>query len=467
MLERMMEADELAAAVKRAEGAARRGSRRRSTADRQGAGRRVRRDAGRARTHRRASAPTLVGGARTRRCSASSRRSRRGATASPSPRRATASAPSATCGCGRRCSTPSSATSEIIQCDSCQRILYFVPAAGGRCRRRRRSRRRDATAPTAAPADASSPTSTAAPAAIPDRPDSASASNSPDGTLVEEFAESIGVATNNVAEYRGLLAALEWARAHATDTAARPIRLAAAGAADARQLQGEECRAAAAARAGAAAGARDRPRDASSTSAARSTRTPTGWPTPRWTARPGLMAPTSGRPRTVAPSSTAPMAGGAGRAAHASDRRRRAARAAIDDQRRRTIRHDSPCTVRRVNVDRRAHRRAPADRAGPPAVEQPVIGPHRRAKPALDLSPSANLSARKRVLDVLAHFVAHAPIDGPTAATRSPGALPNSRAIAVDRHRAARRRPGRASRRARPPPRRSAIAISSGTQSAV
>ncbi|MBZ5556087.1 MAG: ribonuclease HI family protein [Acidobacteriia bacterium] len=36
----------------------------------------------------------------------------------------------------------------------------------------------------------------------------------PDGTLVEEFSESIGVATNNVAEYRGLLAALEWARAH-------------------------------------------------------------------------------------------------------------------------------------------------------------------------------------------------------------------------------------------------------------
>src|SRR5216110_1324633 len=36
----------------------------------------------------------------------------------------------------------------------------------------------------------------------------------PDGTLVEEFHESIGVATNNVAEYRGLVAALEWARAH-------------------------------------------------------------------------------------------------------------------------------------------------------------------------------------------------------------------------------------------------------------
>jgi ribonuclease HI len=36
----------------------------------------------------------------------------------------------------------------------------------------------------------------------------------PDGTLVEEFCESIGIATNNVAEYRGLLAALEWARRH-------------------------------------------------------------------------------------------------------------------------------------------------------------------------------------------------------------------------------------------------------------
>jgi probable phosphoglycerate mutase len=29
-----------------------------------------------------------------------------------------------------------------------------------------------------------------------------------DGTLIEEFSEAIGTATNNVAEYRGLLAAL-------------------------------------------------------------------------------------------------------------------------------------------------------------------------------------------------------------------------------------------------------------------
>lgn len=33
----------------------------------------------------------------------------------------------------------------------------------------------------------------------------------PDGTLVEELHESIGTATNNIAEYRGLLAALDWA----------------------------------------------------------------------------------------------------------------------------------------------------------------------------------------------------------------------------------------------------------------
>ena len=39
----------------------------------------------------------------------------------------------------------------------------------------------------------------------------------PDRTLVEEFCESIGVATNNVAEYRGLLLGLERARALGAD----------------------------------------------------------------------------------------------------------------------------------------------------------------------------------------------------------------------------------------------------------
>ena len=35
-----------------------------------------------------------------------------------------------------------------------------------------------------------------------------------DGELIEELHESVGIATNNVAEYRGLLAALTWALAH-------------------------------------------------------------------------------------------------------------------------------------------------------------------------------------------------------------------------------------------------------------
>ncbi len=35
-----------------------------------------------------------------------------------------------------------------------------------------------------------------------------------DGTLLEEFHASIGITTNNVAEYRALIAALEWALAH-------------------------------------------------------------------------------------------------------------------------------------------------------------------------------------------------------------------------------------------------------------
>jgi probable phosphoglycerate mutase len=33
----------------------------------------------------------------------------------------------------------------------------------------------------------------------------------PDGSVVAEFSEAIGVATNNVADYRGLLAALRYA----------------------------------------------------------------------------------------------------------------------------------------------------------------------------------------------------------------------------------------------------------------
>ena len=57
-------------------------------------------------------------------------------------------------------------------------------------------------------------TSTGAPGETPGRPGFGVRIEQPDGTLVEEFGESIGIATNNVAEYRALLAALEWARAH-------------------------------------------------------------------------------------------------------------------------------------------------------------------------------------------------------------------------------------------------------------
>jgi ribonuclease HI len=40
----------------------------------------------------------------------------------------------------------------------------------------------------------------------------------PNGTLIEEFSDSIGIATHTVAAYHGLIAALEWARAHGSRT---------------------------------------------------------------------------------------------------------------------------------------------------------------------------------------------------------------------------------------------------------
>ena len=171
---------------------------------------------------------------------------------------------------------------QIIQCDSCQRILYFVPpaapaaadalaAARDAMRRSRTSNRR-----VVAYIDGGA-RGNPGPAGYGVRIEQ------PDGTLVEEFGESIGVATNNVAEYRGLLAALEWARAHGHTRAARALRLAAARAADARQLQGEAPRPAAAVTRRRACSRTRSAASPSSTSAARSTPTPIGWPTRRWT----------------------------------------------------------------------------------------------------------------------------------------------------------------------------------------
>ena len=48
-------------------------------------------------------------------------------------------APSARCVCARRCSPKSAGTSRSMQCDSCNRILYFVAPAGTRGTRGTRS----------------------------------------------------------------------------------------------------------------------------------------------------------------------------------------------------------------------------------------------------------------------------------------------------------------------------------------
>jgi probable phosphoglycerate mutase len=81
-----------------------------------------------------------------------------------------------------------------------------------------------------------------------------------DGTLVEEFCESIGIATNNVAEYRGLIAALEWAKSRRDKFVAIRSDSLLLVQQDARFLQSAECGAATAARRSAAARPRDWPR---------------------------------------------------------------------------------------------------------------------------------------------------------------------------------------------------------------
>ena len=103
----------------------------------------------------------------------------------------------------------------------CQRILYLRAAAAAAAPTRPQPARdldalgqalTGSTPLNRSSRTRSSRTSTAAPAAIPGPAGYGVRIEQPDGTLVEEFAESIGVATNNVAEYRALLAALEWAQ---------------------------------------------------------------------------------------------------------------------------------------------------------------------------------------------------------------------------------------------------------------
>jgi ribonuclease HI len=57
----------------------------------------------------------------------------------------------------------------------------------------------------------------------------------PDGTLVEELHGALGVATNNVAEYSGLLAALQWA----VDHGEREVHIRADSELLVRQMRGE------------------------------------------------------------------------------------------------------------------------------------------------------------------------------------------------------------------------------------
>ena len=146
--------------------------------------------------------------------------------------RATASARCATCGCARRCfswcgrtTASSSATAASAFCTTCLRRR--------RPRRRhphsvtaRRALRSSSADPSDEPAFAlrtparrrrPSRTSTAARAAIPGPAGYGVRIERDDGTVVE-LKEAIGVATNNVAEYRGLLAALRWAAQHGIET---------------------------------------------------------------------------------------------------------------------------------------------------------------------------------------------------------------------------------------------------------
>src|SRR5215208_1025840 len=129
-----------------------------------------------------------------------------------------ASAQSVTCGCARRYSTPSAATKR-----SCSATAATASSTSCRFPRRRRRRPRSTprrSRPEMLPFDKEPPAGPViayidggargnpGPAGFGVRIERA------DGTLVDEFSEAIGIATNNVAEYRGLLAALEWAKRH-------------------------------------------------------------------------------------------------------------------------------------------------------------------------------------------------------------------------------------------------------------
>ena len=95
----------------------------------------------------------------------------------------------------------------LVQCDSCNRILYFVP-------------------PSLSAPRGTGGTGTASPAPVITAYFDGGARGNPgpagygvyivddDGTVLAELSGALGIATNNVAEYHGLIAALQWAADH-------------------------------------------------------------------------------------------------------------------------------------------------------------------------------------------------------------------------------------------------------------
>jgi len=137
--------------------------------------------------------------------------------------------------CGRRCSTPCVETNRSCSATAATGSSISDPSLLQPPTASRRPR----SSPWSARQIPSSRTSTGAPGAIPARRVSGVRIERPDGTLIEEFGESIGVATNNVAEYRGLLAALERALARGSQDRHHPVRFAPYRPADARHVQGQ------------------------------------------------------------------------------------------------------------------------------------------------------------------------------------------------------------------------------------
>ena len=119
----------------------------------------------------------------------------------------------------------------VMQCESCSRILFFVPPA----------------VPTPVPGNNPRPPSQEVSSAVIRAYIDGGARGNPgpagygvriedlDGNLIQEFYGPLGIATNNVAEYNGLLAALKWA----VDNGQRDVHIRADSELLVKQMRGE------------------------------------------------------------------------------------------------------------------------------------------------------------------------------------------------------------------------------------